>query len=220
MNKISKIRITNILFFLIVVIHIYGLVYSETIAFMSKPFLMTTLCLIYIVNINKPSFWILSALFFSFWGDVLLLFDNRFFVFGLGSFLIAHLCYIKEVFKYVNKIKLKSLLIICIPFIIYLFFLFSLILENINNIKIPVIIYAIVISVFGVVSSMNYYQNKNFYSFLLLVGALLFIISDSLIAVNKFYNSNESYSLLIMITYILAQFFICKSFLIREKNII
>jgi uncharacterized membrane protein YhhN len=42
----------------------------------------------------------------------------------------------------------------------------------------------------------------------MMFGALLFIISDSILAVNKFYSSFNYAGILIMLTYALAQLFI------------
>ncbi|MBL4643249.1 MAG: hypothetical protein JKY44_06630, partial [Flavobacteriaceae bacterium] len=46
--------------------------------------------------------------------------------------------------------------------------------------------------------------------------AILFILSDSLIALNKFYEPNELYGVTIMITYIFAQFLICKAMIVKS----
>ena len=44
----------------------------------------------------------------------------------------------------------------------------------------------------------------------MMTGALLFVISDSVLAVNKFYYSFEWAGVVIMLTYGLAQLFICE----------
>jgi len=51
----------------------------------------------------------------------------------------------------------------------------------------------------------------------MLAGAVVFIISDSLLAINKFHSSNEIFDVLIMITYIVAQYLIFKSMIISSK---
>ena len=81
----------------------------------------------------------------------------------------------------------------------------------------PVFAYATIIAIFGVVSLMNYIQEKSVENTWFLIGAILFIISDSLIAINKFYGAKEIYGILIMITYILAQYLICKAFIVKNK---
>ena len=44
----------------------------------------------------------------------------------------------------------------------------------------------------------------------MMAGALLFVISDSVLAINKFYHPFEIAGIIIMLTYGLAQFFIAE----------
>jgi uncharacterized membrane protein YhhN len=43
---------------------------------------------------------------------------------------------------------------------------------------------------------------------IILIGAIFFVTSDSLLAINKFYNPIQSANFLIMFTYIVAQYLI------------
>ena len=211
MTKSSKIIIASVVFLAVVSLHIVGVLFSEKLAFLSKPFLMTTLLVVYLVSVKKPDFWFISALFFSFWGDVLLLFKNQFFVFGLASFLIAHIFYIKITVGFLKEASYKKIALVSSPFLLFLLSFLYLLKDNLGEMRIPVIIYGIVISIFGVVTFLNYVQVKSTANLWLFLGAIIFITSDSLIAINKFYSPNEMYQLLIMLTYILAQYLICKA---------
>lgn len=215
MTKKTKITAASSLFLITVVLHITGVLYFDKLAFISKPFLITTLVVVYLVSVNKPNFWFVSALFFSFWGDVLLLFNEQFFVFGLASFLLAHILYIKVTSSFITKTSYKKKGIAILPFLIFLILFLSLIIDNLGEMKIPVFIYGIVISLFGIVSLLNYIQIKSTENLWLFLGAIIFITSDSLIAINKFYAPNEMYQLLIMITYIVAQYLICKAIIAK-----
>jgi len=64
---------------------------------------------------------------------------------------------------------------------------------------------------------LDYLQTKTIKSIWMLAGAVVFIISDSLLAINKFHSSNEIFDVLIMITYIVAQYLIFKSMIISSK---
>ena len=149
MTKQRKTTIASVAFLTVVVLHILGLLFSEEIAFLSKPFLITTLVIIYLVAVEKPNFWYVSALFFSFWGDVLLLFKNQFFVYGLASFLLAHILYIKITVSFIKKVNFQKILMACLPFVVFLFSFLFVIMDNLGEMKVPVIIYGIVISSFG-----------------------------------------------------------------------
>jgi len=83
---------------------------------------------------------------------------------------------------------------------------------------IPVIIYGLTICTFGTVSLINYLSTKSRKSLLMLIGSIIFITSDSVLAINKFYNSSHLFEVIIMITYILAQYLIFRSMVYRTKN--
>ena len=71
-----------------------------------------------------------------------------------------------------------------------------------ENLQVPVLIYTIIISVMGVTATFNTIENRDYYS---LFGALLFIISDALIALNTFHIVSVegiNYPFLIMFTYL------------------
>ncbi|MGC6284924.1 MAG: lysoplasmalogenase [Polaribacter sp.] len=215
---ISKTRIyaATILFLLTSGLHIFGLFYSFSLANYTKPFLIPTLGFLYFVSSKKLNFWVIGALVFSYLGDILLLDKAQYFVFGLASFLVAHLLYIKVTANEIQKVIWKEILLVSIPFVLFLFGLLQLLFPNLNEMKIPVVVYGVVISSFGASTLMVYRQEKSTEHLWLLLGALLFILSDSLIAINTFYSANEMYPFLIMTTYILAQYLIVKSFIVKS----
>lgn len=218
MTAKTKITTAKILFLVVVILHFIGLFYNHLLAFVSKPLLMTALVFVYLVSVQKANFWYVSALFFSFWGDVLLLFENQFFVLGLGSFLITQLLYTKLVGSFLKKTSLSKIIIISLPFVFYLFSFLYIILDKVIDVKLPVIVYALVISTFGALSFLYYLQQKTKASLWLFLGAVLFMLSDSIIALNRFYDTTIDAQVFIMLTYILAQYLICKSFILQASS--
>ena len=74
--------------------------------------------------------------------------------------------------------------------------------------KIPVLVYGIVISImFLLALHMLFVRNKEAGK-LMMLGALLFVASDSILAINKFYSSFEYAGIAIMLTYGIAQLLI------------
>ncbi|AUC84688.1 lysoplasmalogenase [Polaribacter sp. ALD11] len=217
MKRKTKVISASVLFLVIVVLHILGLLFYDKLAFLTKPFITISLAVIYLLSVNKVSFWYVSALFFSFWGDTFLLFKEAFFLFGLVSFLIAHILYIKISSNYLKKISYNKILTYSIPFVIAFGSIVYLIRDNLGEMLVPVIIYGLIISAFGTLTLLNYVQQKNTENLWLFLGALIFIISDSLLAVNKFYEAREVYGLSIMITYIVAQYLICKAMVVKDS---
>ena len=208
MNKIVPL----IAFMLFCLIDFFGIYLDKQMMVgFAKPMLMITLFWYYYSNAKKLNKYFVLGLFFSFLGDILLLGTGEmYFVFGLLFFLIAHVFYIIIVLKIIQITKPKEFIIASVPFLLLFLVLMNVLYAGLGAIKIPVIIYAITISFFGIVSLILYLQAKTKISLLLLVGVLTFITSDTILALNLFYKKQSFYPLLIMMTYVLAQYLICR----------
>jgi uncharacterized membrane protein YhhN len=219
--KNTTVRLFSILFWIITCIDIAAIVYgSSSIHFFVKPLLIPTLMLllIYSKTGGKEKWWLLTGLFFSFLGDVFLLYEYKnalFFIFGLASFLITHVFYI----IYFLKIKSTQLsLLRQQPWIAALVAgygcsLVMLLYPGLGDLKIPVIVYAGVICFMLLCSLHIFYKTGRPSNVYFVTGALLFVISDSLLAVNKFLTPFTSAGIFIMLTYCAAQFFIVMGFI-------
>jgi len=157
--------------------------------------------------------WVLAALFFSWTGDVLLLFqpnDSLFFLLGLSSFLIAHIFYIIFFHRVRIKEKVKGNVWLLLIVVVYYAALIILLSPYLGEMKMPVRIYGIVLSfMFMLAMHMLFIKNKKAGQWMM-TGALLFVISDSALAINKFYRPFEMAGVTIMLTYALAQLFIAE----------
>ncbi len=194
---------------------------KEDMAWWLKPLLIPFLISIVAISDKFPTQKILLlALFFSWIGDVLLLFSEKhslFFIFGLVAFLIAHLVYI-FLFQKQTKINNNKIYLRFIPIVlIYLLGILSSLWSSLQDMKIPVAIYALVISTMLLTSIKAYFEWKKPANLLVLIGAVLFVVSDSILAINKFYTPIPISSLLIMSTYLGAQFCISKAILKLHK---
>ncbi len=201
-----------LLFCLVSCIDILGvLLENPSIRYGAKPLIMLSLIWYYVSNTKFRNKLFVFGMFFSFLGDVFLLSKEEFFfILGLGSFLIAHLCYIAMILKYLEKPTLPSISKALFPYLLVFIVLMQVLYSSLGAMKIPVIIYAFTISVFGMLSLLYYFQNKNTVARILVFGVLLFIISDSILALNLFYSPKSFFPVLIMSTYVGAQFLICK----------
>ena len=81
---------------------------------------------------------------------------------------------------------------------------------SLNDMAIPVYVYLTVITTMGIMATFRDSSNM-----LVLCGAILFIVSDSMIAINKFSMPIIASDYFIMITYYLAQFLIVNGFIIE-----
>lgn len=154
-----------------------------------------------------------AGLFFSLIGDVALMFqhlDHFNFLLGLAAFLVAQLCY---TLAFVHNIATagggQGVIVstaLSIAVLIYGFVFALDIRPRLDDaLVIPVMVYAGAITLMGIGAAFRY-QRTFITSFLLvLVGALLFIASDSLLATNRFVRPLPYGNTLIMVTYALAQ---------------
>lgn len=206
-----------LLFFVFVFITDLAFVYvqDETLRYFTKPLLMPLLIIFFRTatqSIQEPlRAKTILALFFSWAGDVLLMFEpanNLFFIWGLISFLLAHVFYILFYDNIIRYENLKKNYWWFLPIIAYCAGLVYLLMPKLGDMKLPVIVYSIVIG-YMLLQSLQTIRIKNKSAALLMViGAILFVASDSLLAVNKFYISFELAGLVVMSTYGLAQFLI------------
>jgi uncharacterized membrane protein YhhN len=91
-------------------------------------------------------------------------------------------------------------------------------MPGLGSMRYPVLIYGIVISAFGITALQNQITRRDATSRILLVGAVLFIGSDSMIAINKFVEPHMVYPVAIMLTYVLAQYFIYRYVISTEQS--
>ncbi len=207
-----------ILFLFVLGAHLTGIqLNNESLQYISKPLLLPVLGFYFLFETKGTASslkkWIVLALFFSWAGDILLIFvarDELFFLLGLASFLLAHIFYI--IFFHQVRIKdaVKGNPWLLVIVVIYYGALISWLSPYLGEMKIPVRIYGIVISfMFMLAMHMLAIKNKTAGKWMM-GGALLFVISDSVLAINKFYTSFDSAGLMIMLTYGLAQLFIVK----------
>ncbi len=178
----------------------------------TKPMLMPALAWVFYTQI-RPHYinkFIYAAIFFAWLGDIALMFTDKspyFFSVGLGFFLIMQLCYI-FIFRGFNKINFLQKLEYAIPIVIIGILVMYFVLPNSGALKIPIVLYFL--AILGMVLSAlgMWHQKKTVSAQMVFLGAVLFMVSDSLIALNKFAISLPLASFFIMLTYILAQYFI------------
>lgn len=176
---------------------------------------VSTLALVVFRLIGSRDGLILAvSLLFSSIGDVLLeIPGDKMFLFGLVSFLIAHLLYIvlfaRNFPRPLKSGSTEKLIIVAVP--IYSIIMTAWLWPGLGDLSGPVIFYICAITAMVLSAAL-----AGFASRLIFVGALLFFISDSLIAINRFKFPIKYSDYLIWSTYYAAQFLITLGFL-REK---
>ena len=161
----------------------------------------------------------LIALLFCLAGDIILLFDSGF-VFGLAAFLIGHIFYILTFRKDndgFNFTKNRLGLFILGSVLFGIIFLSVLIPRVDTALKIPIFIYACTILTMLVTVFNRFKKTISKISYnSVLIGALFFVISDTVLAINQFVQPFAYAHFIVMLTYGLAQYFIVEGFLKKE----
>lgn len=158
--------------------------------------------------------WFISAaLLCSATGDILLASEvNNNFMLGLAAFAGAHICYTCAFLQWRQwrSWQLWPLLVLALASIAVL----AVILPASGALQIPVLVYMAIISCMAISAILASSSNKLFIS-----GALLFVFSDSLIAINKFVTSIPFEGYLIMLSYYLAQYYLTTASVKQGNNV-
>jgi len=185
--------------------------------YLSKPAIMISLGLFFYAHIsskwNRFTAFMLIAIIASLFGDIFLMLAGDYFIWGLGSFLLAHIFYLLVFTAYgLSPISQESLLKrkpwLVLIFLVYAVLLIGILYPYLGKMLIAVCIYALVIMSMSL-AALNRWKRVSQKSFaFVFMGALLFMLSDSMIAINKFAFDIPLSHLWIMTTYITAQYLI------------
>lgn len=151
---------------------------------------------------------IIAGLILSLVGDIFLMLPQDRFIPGLVSFLFAHVFYIVAFTRESGgALSFWTL----VPFLLYGCLMLRVLWPNLGKLKLPVLIYMAVILAMGWTAAGRRLLTEQGGSLLAFLGAILFIASDSALALDKFRRPFRSAQLLILSTYFTAQWLIALS---------
>ena len=216
----------HLLFVIIVAIELTGRIVGDIrMEYPVKPLIMIWMAIYFLRFRKKMEFTapVIIAFFFSWVGDIFLMFSGRgeiFFFAGVGGFFLAQISYIYTFAKFSEnggRGYLARNPVIGLLFLGYVAGIFYLLYPVLEGLMKPILlIYAL--SLIGMsMMALNRQGRVNRNSYLLVfVGSLFFVISDSMIALDKFYHEIPMTGLWIMITYIAAQYMIMRGLLLEQ----
>lgn len=213
---------------------VYGLVALAEVAgeylelrelvWLTKPFLMPILLVWVITTVRERPTPIAQALgvalVFSFLGDVFLMIPGDLFTWGLGSFLVAHLAY---VFAFTwrppdqprPKEIPRGLVALTFPIQMYAVLMLVYLYPHLGDMKLPVLLYMAVIFAMAVTSTFRRDRVPKEAFWPVYSGAIAFVVSDSVIALDRFAEPVPYARVIIMGSYLPAQYWIVQG-LLRE----
>ncbi len=202
----------SILILVTAIAHIFAdSFHRREICVITKPLVMVEIGSLLLL---QPGFWessirlpILGGLLFSVVGDVFLLWPEKRFVAGLLSFLVAHIFYAYGFWHESSTIFWLPVVLLVPVVVIFIWLLWGFL----GALRLPVIIYTLIIAWMLVCASSWLYSTPTLASFYAALGATLFVISDACLAWQKFRGTYVLASLWIMATYYAAQLLIVLS---------
>jgi uncharacterized membrane protein YhhN len=155
--------------------------------------------------------WFALGLVFSLFGDIFLMLPQEQFIAGLISFLLAHIAYLIGFLATIPPLNIVSLILAVLVGItaarIYRTIAASLVASGDQALRPPVLIYTVVISsmLWSALMTLVGREWLAIQALLAAGGALLFFLSDTFLAWNKFVSPIRHGNLLVIITYHLGQ---------------
>ncbi len=220
-------RIILLLFILVVIVELVSRwLDNHQMEYFVKPLIMPLIALYFLLYAKKKSFKtiVLLAFIFSFVGDMLLMLAHQneiLFYAGVGGFFLAQVFYIITFLKYYEQ-KEKGFIrqqpAWLVLFLGYLVGILIVLFPGLDGFMRPVIlIYGI--SLIGM--SVSAFNRKNRVSKpvfnRVFIGSIFFVLSDTMIALNKFYSEFAKASFWIILTYVIAQTLILSG-LLEERE--
>jgi uncharacterized membrane protein YhhN len=145
---------------------------------------------------------IMIGLLLSLSGDVFLMLPQDRFIAGLGSFLLAHLAYITG---FALEGSMGSAPRLLLPLGVVALLLLRLLWPRLGGLRIPVVLYTATIVVMVWRAWARSRMTSTPGTALAAAGAALFMMSDALLALNRFRRPFRSAQALVQVTYVAAQ---------------
>ena len=185
---------------------------SKRLEYVFKPLTMVWIILIALLANDPVStayrVLIVAGLLASLAGDVFLMLPSDRFVQGLVSFLIAHILYI---IAFTVESGGTTPIWYIIPFVMYGAIMLRWLWPYLGPMQRPVIVYVCIILIMAWQAANRWLVTDETSALLALIGAYLFVTSDSVLAVEHFRGTWRSAPFWVLSTYFAAQWLIALS---------
>lgn len=217
-NSQMRFRTALIIYFAVLTADIVALATgAAALEIVAKPALMLILLFYFTASVTKPRGLrrpLVWALFLSWLGDIFLLADKHsggWFVFGLGAFLGAHVAYIYFFIRArrMNDVTGKPNLVATLAIVFYSSALFMFVMPFVAaELIVPVAVYTLVLTTMLISSVAAFNKDSAAVGRWCITGTAVFVVSDSILAINRFAVPFTLAQILVMATYGTAQFLI------------
>lgn len=189
------------------------LIDAPAMAYIAKPITLALIIIVALISYDPPSgfykWTIIVGLIFSLAGDVLLMLPQDLFLFGLISFAVAQLFYTTA---FIHDGGFYRNLRSAVPFLLFGVFMAALLWSDLGDMLLPAMAYLVIILVMAWQGFGYWRKHPGTRGKLLFIGVLLFVASDSFLAINRWlYDFENLAPILVLGTYYPAQWLIAQS---------
>ena len=201
-----------VLFLVFTIVELYAAFTNQSaIKFISTPVLMPLLGIFYLVSARKKNWLVVAALAFSLLGDVLNQWqaNEDVFMIETGAFLLALICYIIALNQPISHLRKVNpfIYVLVVVYVAYGIVTYLILRSYLGEMELPAVIYFAIVLLMSFSALTRCGQFRSYSFWLPLIGSILFVASDTLLAVNAFeYHGQMKYGdFLTTLFYIPAQ---------------
>lgn len=220
-----NLRRDTVVFLLIYALATVGCIMGKTLGwraleYVCKPVLMISLGIWFFLRSRRygDRFTLLvqAGLFFSLVGDVVLMLDHVdgfYFLIGLAAFALAHLCYTvafaQNIFEAEGADGLVVGSVLGVLLLLAGLFVANYLSRRLDqDLLLPVLVYAGVITLMAIAAAYRYQRTFARSFSMVMLGALLFMLSDTLLAHDRFVSPGTVHPAFVVLPYVAAQLLI------------
>lgn len=211
----SRIPFSALIFVAVALVLAGHLLASPLLVYSFKPLATALILGIAIANWHRRkdcysySLWISIGLLFSLVGDVFLLWPSLYFIHGLAAFLLTHLAFL---IAFTRDARFPARVWIWILYLAIAATLYAFLYPNLPvPLKLPVALYSAVLSSMAAQAMGRFLVVKTKPAQSAAIGAVFFMLSDFLLAFDRFHSLILLAPVLILIPYYLGQWLIVSS---------
>lgn len=182
-----------------------------------KPLITMSLLLFYVVSAIKIKRYFIIMLVFFCLGDVLLIFNHHYLLQSMLAFSLGVIIFTHTVIKELKKVTSKTITLSLMPYIISLLVVVLMLEEGLKELFVPIVVYSILLSCFGVSTFLNYLNNETKSNKYIFIGAFIFSLSSIFVGINLFLEMKVVYELVVIISYTIAMFLVTKGVVLKNK---
>lgn len=178
---------------------------------------LLSLSFLYLTVSKKINYWYLLLLLSSIASDTFLIFEDSFLLLGVLLLLLNRFLYIIISRRALKETDIKTLLLYLIPSLGMFIIFYVLMKPYLEEISSSFLLLGLTSATMILFSFLNYLNKMNARNKYFLLGILLIVVADILIAYNKYLDYNLVYVIVYTSMYYLARYLICRAMILEKR---